>query len=146
MPFVTKDWQNGREGGTRINAESLEDMEARLAAYTDAQAGGGLDVVVTGTVTLNQTLDMTNRTECLWVVTLGGNLKLEIVGWSAGDSVTLVVKQDAVGNREVLDLPTALWDDGAIPGGSALPNAVDIRGFFSDGVSVYGFDSGTGMA
>lgn len=116
-----------------------------MGDYVEGLAGGALSVVSPGTVAADQTLDMSGRQECLWVVTLGGNIKFSIVGMAAGDSVTLVVKQDAVGSR-AYTLPTALWDDGVIPTGTTLANGKDIRGFFSDGTSTYGFDSGTGMA
>lgn len=138
-------WADGRASGLSLNATRLLAELDNIGDYVEAQAGGALSIVSPGTVTTNQTLDMTARQECLWVVTLGANIKLDIVGMAAGDSVTLVVKQDGVGGR-TYTLPTALWDDGAIPAGSTGANAKDIRGFFSDGTSTYGFDSGTGMA
>jgi hypothetical protein len=139
-------WVNGRAGGTRLNAQNILAELDNLGDYVETMAGGALSIVSPGTVTTNQTLNMNGRQECLWILTLGANIKIDIIGMAAGDSVTLVIKQDAVGGRLVAQLPTAKWDDGVIPGTTTTPNAIDIRGFFSDGVNVYGFDSGTGMA
>lgn len=138
-------WANGRASGLSFTAERFLDELDNMGDYVEGFVGGGLSIVSPGTVTTNQTLDMSSRQECLWVLTLGANITTNIVGMAAGDSVTLVLKQDGVGGRTVT-LPTALWDDGAIPTGSTNSNAKDIRGFFSDGTSTYGFDSGTGMA
>ncbi len=138
-------WANGRASGLSLNATRFLGELDHMGDYVEALAGGALSIVSPGTVTTDQTLDMTSRQECLWIVTLGGDVKLEITGWGAGDSVTLVVKQDATGGRSV-QLPSALWEGGAIPTTTPNANAKDIRGFFSDGTSAYGFDSGTNMA
>lgn len=139
-------WANGRASGLSLNATRFLGELDHMGDYVEGFVGGGLSIVSPGTVTTNQTLDMSSRQECLWVVTMGASIKFDIVGMAAGDSVTLVIKQDAVGGRVVNQLPVAKWDDGAIPTGSTAANAIDIRGFFSDGTFVYGFDSGTGMA
>ena len=36
MPFTVKRWENGASGGTRLNAEALQDLETRLSGYTDS--------------------------------------------------------------------------------------------------------------
>jgi hypothetical protein len=41
MAFTTKEWQNGSEGGTALDADALVDMETRLAEYADSVGGGG---------------------------------------------------------------------------------------------------------
>lgn len=139
-------WANGRASGLSLNATRFLGELDHMGDYVEGLAGGALSIVSPGTVTSNQTLDMTSRQECLWVVTLGASdLKLNIVGMGAGKSVTLVVKQDSVGSRSYA-LPTAKWDDAAIPTGTSIPGGIDIRGFFHDGVDTFGFDSGTGMA
>jgi hypothetical protein len=149
MAFTVKSWANGRENGAlaRWNAAAAIDMETRLAAYTDSQVAGSFEIVNRGTILANDTLDMTNSLSVLWIVTLGAsNIKLEINGWSAGDSVLLIVKQDATGNRTLTGLPTAKWDGGAIPGQTLAPNGIDIRSFFHDGTHAYGSEYGTAMA
>lgn len=138
-------WSNGRASGLSFTAQRFLDELDNVGDYVEGFVGGGLSIVSPGTVNTPQTLDMSDKQECLWVVTISGDVKFNIVGMAAGDSVTLVIKQDGVGGR-IATLPTALWDDGAIPTGSTSANAKDIRGFFSDGTSIYGFDSGTGMA
>lgn len=39
MAIVVKDWKDGSAGGTNISAASLEDLEARMGAYTDLAMG-----------------------------------------------------------------------------------------------------------
>lgn len=139
-------WANGRASGVPLNSTNFLAEFDHMGDYVEGFVGGGLSIVSPGTVVTNQTLDMSTRQECLWVVTLGADpIKLEIVGWAAGDSVTLVVKQDATGGWTAT-LPTALWEGGAIPTQTLAANSKDVRGFFSDGTSVYGFDSGSNMA
>lgn len=41
MAFTTKEWQDGSEGGTALDADALVDMETRLADYADSVGGGG---------------------------------------------------------------------------------------------------------
>jgi hypothetical protein len=36
LTFTAKDWRNDPDPSTPINAAALEDMEGRLAAYTDS--------------------------------------------------------------------------------------------------------------
>lgn len=141
-------WQNGRDPThPRINAQNIRDEFDHMGDYVEGLAGGSLAIVSPGTVTTNQTLDMTNFQEVIWAVTLGAtDLKLEISSWSPGKSVTLIVKQDATGSRVLLSLPTAKWEGGAIPVGSTAANAIDIRAFFRGVTETFGFESGTGMA
>lgn len=142
-------WANGRDAAvpTRLNAANILAELDHMGDYVEGLAGGQLAVVNSGTVTTNQTLNMSILQEALWIVTLGATgLTLEITGWSAGKAATLVVKQDASGNRVLAGLPTAKWEGGAIPSGSTGSNAIDIRAFFNDGTNTYGFESGTGMA
>lgn len=104
-----------------------------------------MTVISPGIVSSNQTLDMTPYTEVLWVLTLGGPIKTEIIGWSAGKAVTLVVRQDGTGGWGCV-LPTALWENGAAPAPTLDPNGKYIRTFFSDGTSVYGNETGSNYA
>lgn len=142
-------WANGRASGLSFTAARFLDELDSMGDYVEGFVGGGLSIESPGTVTTDQTLNMSDKQECLWVATLGASgLKFNIIGMAAGDSVTLVLKQDGVGGRGLAPsgLPAAKWDDGALPTSSLAAGAIDIRGFFSDGVDVYGFDSGTGMA
>jgi hypothetical protein len=41
MTFTPKDWRNKPDLTTPLSATALEDLETRLAAYTDSQVGGG---------------------------------------------------------------------------------------------------------
>src|SRR4051812_30091952 len=48
MPFTPKDWKDSPDPSTPITAVALEDMETRLAAYTDRpgrSVSGGKSVV-----------------------------------------------------------------------------------------------------
>jgi hypothetical protein len=149
-PFVTKSWLNGRANGddARLNATTMNDLEARIATAIGSGVGGGssLHIENSGPVTGDQTLDVTNYQDVLWFVTLGADLKLQISGWSTGKSVTLVIKQDATGGRVVSQLPTAKWEGGSIPATSTAANAIDIRTFFRGLSETFGFESGTAMA
>lgn len=138
-------WANGRASGLSLNATRFLTELDNMGDYVEGLAGGALSVLNEGTTSGVKTLDMSNRQECLWIATINNLTAFQIIGMAAGDSVTLVVKQDAVGNRGYT-LPSAYWDDGAVPTGSTGANAKDIRGFFSDGTFMYAFDSGTGMA
>jgi len=56
-PFTTKDWKDDPDASTPITAAALEDMETRLAAYTDAQIAAsrlhGMDAADAGMLTWN---------------------------------------------------------------------------------------------
>lgn len=147
----TRPWANGRANGinARLNAQAFLAELDNMGDYVEGLAGGALSVQNEGTITTDRTLNMNGRQEVLWIVTLGASgPKLRIVGMSAGNSVTLVIKQDGVGSRGlgINGLPSAYWDDGVVPSQTLSPFGIDIRGFFSDGTITYGFDSGTGMA
>lgn len=152
-PFVQKTWLNGRDNGVnaRWNAAAANDLETRIATAIGSGGGGGgggaPSVVNQGTITTDATLDMSTYQDVIWVVTLGAtNLKLEISGWSVTKSVTLQIHQDASGGRVLAQLPTALWEGGAIPVGSIGGNDIDIRAFYRSISHTFGFESGTGMA
>lgn len=153
--YTDRVWVDGRENGTaaRWNAAAANDWEARIKAAFAAIVTGGTgtggvtEIDNRGTISANATLDMSSHQDVLWQVTLGANnLKLEIVGWSPGKSVTAIIKQDATGGRTLAALPTAKWEGGTIPTGSSTSNAIDIRAFFRGLTETYGFESGTGMA
>lgn len=143
-PFVPKVWQDGRTGATPLNASGMIDLETRVTNYTDSR----LVVINAGTITTKPTVDMTNRREVLWIGTLGVPAGTNGVDWSnftAGCSLTVVMKQDATGGRSYV-LPSAKWEGATPPTSSTTPDAIDIRTFFYDGTYTYGFEVGTGMA
>jgi len=150
MPFTPKPWQDGRAGGTPVNAAALVDLETRLSQYTDGQVGGSLLVRDEGTIVANTTLDMSGWGEAMWIVTLGANnIKLGIIGQQPGAATTVIIRQDAVGGRTLhatQGLPLARWEGGAEPTQTLTANSRDIRAFLFDGTDLFGWDAGTNMA
>jgi len=51
MPFTVKDWKDDPDHSTPITAAALEDMETRLAAYTDTQDATKQDAATAATDT-----------------------------------------------------------------------------------------------
>ena len=49
MPFTVKDWKDDPDHSTPITAAALEDMETRLAAYTDTQDATKQDAATAAT-------------------------------------------------------------------------------------------------
>lgn len=134
-------------------ADAINKIEGELGtdpsgAYSTVKArlDAQMQVVTQGTITVNTNLSMTGRENALWIVTLGANnLKVSITGWSAGSTVTLVLKQDGTG-RTGTQLPTSKWEGAVVPVVTTTANAIDIYTFFYDGTNQYGFTGGQGFA
>ncbi len=93
MPFPTKDWKNAPSAETPLTAEALEDLEARLAAYTDAAVAS-----VAGT---NNVISF-NRLGILTLATGTARIKLPR-GFTIG-SISASVRIAPVGTAVVIDI------------------------------------------
>lgn len=75
-------------------------------------------------------------------ITLTANTTLAFSNATAGQSVTIFLKQDATGSRTVT-WPTMLWSAATAPTLTTTANKTDIVTVFYDGTSYYGFLGGT---
>lgn len=79
-------------------------------------------------------------------LTLTANCTLTFPTATAGQSFTLVLRQDGTGSRTITWPSEVKWDGGTTPTLTTTASAVDILGFFcADGINWFGFVSGQNM-
>lgn len=111
-----------------------------MARFTSA-GGGSTAADSLGNVTGVTPITVAAR-EAIIVATATGTTTLSFTGLQAGSSWTLVLKQDATGDRTV-SFSGVTWPAGS-PQLSRVANAVNVVSFFSpDGSTVYGFPATT---
>jgi hypothetical protein len=74
-------------------------------------------------------------------MTLTGNVTLTFANAVAGQSMTLLLTQDATGSRTVT-WPTMRWPSGTAPTLTTTPGKMDIISVFYSGTSYFGFVGG----
>lgn len=118
----------------QINGADIIQMQRNLKAYREA-------VTVTGTIstsTYNIDLSLSN----IFDVTLGNNVTFTFTnapGSNLAISVTIVLRQDGVGNR-LATFNNTLYTDGSPPILTTAPNGIDVLSFFTvnGGTSYFG--------
>jgi hypothetical protein len=88
MPFPVKDWKDDPNATTPLSAAALEDLEARLAAYTNSLAGPSfLFSQATATIGSSGTV----RAKADGTVT---RVNLSVVGAPVGSAMTVAFKKN----------------------------------------------------
>ena len=139
MPFPVKNWVDGQT----LDAVGLEDLESRLSVYASVESVN--TVVGAGT---NETIpDPT--TQSINVITLNAGAPgctFVFPSAVAGTSFTLVLKQDATGNRLAVWPLSVRWASAVAPTLTTTANAIDVFSFVCvDGATWYGFTAGKAM-
>ncbi len=104
------------------------------------------DVVTTVAASTSAYTIVAPTTSGITDLTLTANCTLTFPTAVAGQSFTLILKQDGTGSRTVTWPDTVKWNGGVDPTLTTTASGVDILGFFtSDGTNWYGFVSGQDM-
>ncbi len=133
----------GKTGAVSLATSDIPNLTSDLASKVQA-VGGGIEAVVTASPGTTYTVNLANAN--MFVLTLSANCTLTLSGATAGKacSITLLLKQDATGNR-TLNWPTSVkWSGGTAPTLTTTGNKVDFINLLThDGGTVwYGFTSG----
>jgi hypothetical protein len=134
-------------GGDNSNWGSVLNTYLQVEHQADGthKMGTGLVTEVVNTVTTSgasQTIPAPS-TQTISDITLSANCALTLPTAVAGQSFTIVLRQDATGNRTVTWVGSPKWPAGAAPALTVNANAVDVICFLCvDGTNWLGFVSG----